>query len=313
MKREVMNAVVCKKYGPPEVLFYTENAVKPVPKPKQLLVRVHATAVNSGDVRVRGLQVSGFLRIIMRLVLGVFKPRNPILGLVFSGIVEQVGSDVKSFKTGDEVFGMTGFDMGTYASYLTIAEKKSIALKPDNASHEEAAAIVFGGGSAIYFLEKAGVKSGKDLKVLVYGATGAVGTSAIQIAKYYDAEVTAVCSDSGIALSKSLGAADVINYKAEDFTENGKKYDIIFDAVGKLKKRNCKNSLKNQGKYVSVASLDVAAENKEQLEFLKMLFEANKLDAVIDKVYNLNEMVEAHRYVDTGRKKGNVVIKVTGS
>lgn len=304
-----MKAVVCNQYGPPDVLQVKQVAI-PRPGNNEVLVRIKATAVNSGDVRVRGLVVPGFLRIVMRFVLGFNKPRKPILGTVLSGVVEVVGNKVQSFKAGDEVYAMTGMKFGTYAEYITLKEKGVIAPKPVNASFEEAAAIIFGGSTAIYFLNKAKIQQSPQKKVLIYGATGSVGTSAIQIAQYHNAEITAVCSEEGSDLVKSLGAGHVIIYTREDFTKTGAKFDIIFDAVGKLKKKDCSALLSGQGKFVTVGGLDVASETKDQLLFLKNLFEKDQLKAVIDKAYDLDNMVEAHRYVDTGRKKGNVVIKV---
>jgi len=304
-----MKAVICEKYGPPQVLKIKE-VVKPVPKPDEVLIKIMATAVNSGDVRTRGLVVAGFLRIVMRFVLGFSGPRQRILGTVLSGVVEEVGSEVTKFKLGDEVFASTGFKFGTYAEYISLSEKGTIALKPKKASFEQAASIPFGGGSALYFLRKAGISQERGQKVLVYGASGAVGTGAVQIAKHYGATVTAVCSQINTNLVKSLGADHVIAYTKEDFTKNGKKYDIIFDAVGKQPKKVCADSLAKDGKYITVASLDVASEKKEHLTFLSKLYDKGEYRAVIDKTYPLEDIVEAHRYVDQGKKKGNVVVTI---
>lgn len=305
-----MKAVICTKYGLPEVLKVVELD-KPIAKDKEVLVKIMATAVNSGDVRVRGLAVSGLQRVMIRFVIGFNKPRKQVLGTVLSGIVESVGSTVTKFKVGDEVYAMTGFKFGTYAEYVTLNEDSPIALKPSNASFEEAAAIPFGGSTAMYFLNKAKIGQKSNQTVLIYGATGAVGVAAVQIAKYYGATVTAMCSEEGEAVVKSIGADKIIFYTKEDFTKNEDRYDIIFDAVGKKTKKECANSLEKDGVYVSVAGFDIASETREQLEFLKKLFEEKKYQAVIDKIFSLNELVEAHRYVDSGRKKGNVVIKVT--
>jgi NADPH:quinone reductase-like Zn-dependent oxidoreductase len=307
--KRFMKAVICERYGPPEVLKIKEVA-KPIPKPNEVLVKIIATAVNSGDVRIRGLAVEGFMRIIMRLVLGLRGPRKPVLGMVLSGVVEKVGSDVAQFKPGDEIFAATGFKCGAYAEYATVSEHGTIALKPKKASFQEAAAIPFGGGSALYFLRKAGIGQKPGQKVLVYGASGAVGTGAVQIAKHYGATVTAVCSQINTKLVKSLGADHVIAYTKEDFTKNGENYDIIFDAVGKITKKACVDSLAQDGKYITVASLDVASEQKEHLTFLSKLFDKGEYKAVIDRTYRLEDIVEAHRYVDLGKKKGNVVITV---
>jgi NADPH:quinone reductase-like Zn-dependent oxidoreductase len=304
-----MKAIVCTKYGSPEVLEYREID-KPNPKEEEILVRVTATAVNSGDVKVRGLLVEGFMKILMKLVLGFSKPRKPILGTVFSGIVESIGKSVLSFKIGDRVFGMTGFQFGTYAEYLTIGESSTVFLMPVNSTFEEAVSLIFGGQTAIYFLEKAKIQERKNPKVLVIGSTGAVGTSAVQIANSYGAQVSAVCSSRGENLMKELGISNLFLYDKEDFMQTNQRYDIIFDAVGKCDKKKIKTLLNTGGIFKSVEGLDVASETKEQLLFLKKLYEADKLKAVIDKTYSFEEVVEAHRYVDSGRKKGNVILKI---
>jgi NADPH:quinone reductase-like Zn-dependent oxidoreductase len=303
-----MKAIICPKYGPPEVLRI-ENIPKPVPKDEEILVKIIAAPVNSADVRVRGLAVNGFLKIIMRFVLGFSGPRKAILGTVFSGVVEDAGKNVSQFKSGDEVFGITGFKFGTHAEYISLKEKGNVTLKPANASHEEAAAIVFGGQSALYFLEKAKIKKLNNPKVLIIGA-GSVGTAAIQIANYFGADVTVVCSSDGNRIVKSLGISNIINYDKEDFTKTSSTFDIIFDAAGKSTKKQCSNLLNKGGTYKTVEGLDAASETKEQLEFLKELFEQGAYKAVIDKTFPFTHAVEAHRYVDTGRKKGNVVLKI---
>jgi len=307
MHDQLMNAVVCLAYGPPEVL-HIKKVKKPTPAATEVLVKVMATAVNSGDVRVRGLVVKGLLRIVMRLVLGIRKPRKPILGNVLSGIVEAVGEKVTTYKPGDEIMAVTGFQFGANAEYITLPATGNLSHKPSNASFEEAAAILFGGMTALYFLQKAGIGSRPNQHVLIYGATGSVGTSAVQIARHYGAAVTAVCSEAGAELAKSLGSDEVVIYTKQDFTTLEQKFDIILDAAGKTKKVDCRSLLKTGGRYVTVGGLDVAKETKAQLETLKQLFEQGELSAVIDKVYSLPEIIEAHRYVDTGRKKGNVVI-----
>jgi NADPH:quinone reductase-like Zn-dependent oxidoreductase len=251
------------------------------------------------------------MKIIMRFVLGFTKPRKPILGTVFSGIVVQIGKEVKGFKIGDEVFGSTGFKFGTYAEYITLSEKDNVILKPKNASFEEAAAIPFGGQTALYFLQKAKITKKINPKVLIYGATGAVGTAAIQIVKYYNGEITAVCSTRGKNMLEDLGITNIILYDKEDFTKFSSKFDIIFDAVGKTSKKQCLHLLDNGGIYKTVESLEIATETKGQLEFLCNLFESGKYNVAIDKIYPLTEIVEAHRYVDTGRKKGNVILRVS--
>lgn len=307
-----MKAVVCPKYGPPEVLTIKDLS-KPSPNKDEVLVKAIASSVNTGDVRIRGLKVEGIMKIVMRVVLGFNKPRKPVLGTTFSGIVEQVGDAVTRFKVGDEVYGATGFNQGCHAEYLSIPEKKVITKKPANASFEEAAALPFGGQTAIYFLRKGGIEEINNPQVLIYGATGSVGTAAVQIAKHYGANVTALCSSRGKELAQGLGADSIILYDQEDFTKVSDKFDIILDAVGKTSKKQCNSLLKPDGKFLSVEGMDIASERTEYLEFLRELFESKHLNAVIDKVYPMEQVVEAHKYVDTGRKKGNVVLKMAGN
>ena len=309
MIKTTMKAVICTKYGPPEVLRI-EVVEKPVPKDNEILIKIIATAVNSGDVRVRGLVVEGFMKIVMRLVLGFSKPRKPILGTVFSGIVEQVGKNVTDFKIAEEVYGITGFKFGTYAEYIAVSDKSAVTKKPFNATFEEAAAICFGGQTAYYFLEKAKISEKSNLKVLIYGATGSVGTAAIQIAKYHNAVVTAVCSEQGKELVKGLGADNIILYTKEDYTKIPEKFDIIFDAVGKITIKQSAHLLSNGGIFKSVEGFDVASDQIKQLEFLREVFEKGKYKANIDKTYTIDNVIDAHRYVDTGRKKGNVVLRI---
>jgi NADPH:quinone reductase-like Zn-dependent oxidoreductase len=304
-----MRAIICTKYGPPEVLKIT-NVEKPVQKDNEILIKIIASSVNSADVRIRSLDVPGFLKVIMRFVLGFNKPRKPILGVAFSGVIEQTGKNVTNFKNGEEVFGITGFKFGTYGEYIALSEKSIVVKKPINATFEEAAAIPFGGHTAIYFLDKAKISAKANPKILIYGATGSVGTAAIQIAQYHNAEITAVCSEKGLKLIKELGVDKVILYDKEDFTKCSERFDIIFDTVGKVSKKQCAPLLNKGGRYVTVGSLESASERKEQLELLRKLFEAGKYKATIDKIYSMDEIVEAHRYVDTGRKKANVVLKI---
>ncbi len=303
-----MKAVICTKYGSPEVLQIQEVS-KPIPKDNQILVKIVATAVNSGDVRVRSLDVKGFMKLIMRLVLGISKPRKPILGTAFSGVVETTGENVSKFKAGDKVFGMTGFNFGTHAEYIVINENSNVIEMPHNVTFEEAAAIIFGGHTAIYFLDKAKIADKPNKKILIIGATGSVGTSAIQIAKHHHADITAVCSSEGKKLVGELGVTNIILYDKEDFTKQTEKFDIIFDAVGKSNKKQCEILLNKNGIYKSVSSY--ASETIQQLQLLKELFEKGELKALIDKTFQMNEIIEAHRYVDTGRKKGNVVLKIS--
>lgn len=302
-----MKAVICTQYGCPEVLQIQEVA-KPIPSDSQILVKIVATTVNSGDVRVRSLNVKGVMKFIMRLVLGISKPRKPILGTVFAGVVETVGKKVSRFKAGDKVFGMTGFNFGTHAAYIAINHNSNVIEMPDHASFEEAAAIIFGGHTAIYFLDKAKITEKPIKKVLIIGATGSVGTSAIQIAKYYNADITAVCSSEGQRLVGELGVIKIILYDKEDFTKRTEKFDIIFDAVGITNKKQCIKLLNRNGIYKSVNTY--APETIQQLQLLKVLFEKGALKPVIDKTFQMDEIIKAHQYVETGRKKGNVVLQI---
>jgi NADPH:quinone reductase-like Zn-dependent oxidoreductase len=304
-----MKAVVCTKYGSPEVLQIRE-VPKPIPKDNEILVRIMATSVNSADVRVRSLDVKGFMKVIMRLVLGISKPRKPILGTVFSGVVETVGNKVSKFKIGDKVFGMSGFKFGTYAEYIAVNQNSNVSEMPKNATFEEAAAIIFGGQTAIYFLEKAKITEKVNPKILIIGATGSVGIAAIQIAKHHIADITAVCSSEGRKLLSELGVNSIVLYDREDFTKQPEKFDIIFDAVGKYNRNQCASLLNKNGIYRSV-SLGYASETIQQLQRLKELFEKGKINAVIDKTFQIEEIIDAHRYVDTGRKKGNLVLKIS--
>jgi len=303
-----MKAVICTQYGSPDVLKLREW-VKPNPKKDQILIKIIASAVNSADVRVRSLEVKGFMKFVMRLALGYSKPRNPILGTVFSGIVEEIGSGVTKFKVGVEVFGMTGFNFGTYAEYVVVNQNSNVLAKPFNATFEEAASLVFGGQTAIHFLEKTKLTQKASPKVLIIGATGAVGTAAIQLAKHAGSAVTAVCSSGGEGLAKKLGASKVICYDREDPKNFKGTFDVIFDAVGKNGKNYCRHLLNKKGTYESVNS-GYASETVAQLQLLKHLFEQGAFKAVIDKVYAMEDIVEAHKLVDSGRKKGNVVLRV---
>ncbi|WP_338452423.1 NAD(P)-dependent alcohol dehydrogenase [Niallia oryzisoli] len=300
-----MKAVICTKYGPPEVLELKE-VEKPVPEDNEILVKIHATTVASGDIRVRSFNSPLLLWLPMRLVLGLRKPRKPILGVELAGEIEEVGKYVKKFKKGDQVFAMTGMNFGAYAEYISLHEDTTVALKPDNLSYNEAAAIAFGGTSALYFLRKGNIQEGQ--KILIYGASGSVGTSAVQLAKYFGADVTAVCSTGNVDLVKSLGADQVIDYLKEDFTSSAERYDLIFDAVGKCSRKDGIKALTPKGKFVSVEGQGIAKVHTEDLLFLSGLIEKELYRPVIDKRYPLEEICEAHRYVEKGHKKGNVVI-----
>ncbi|MCU5241485.1 NAD(P)-dependent alcohol dehydrogenase [Bacillus cereus] len=299
-----MKAIICTKYGPPNVL-QLQNVEKPKPKKNEVLVKIHATSVSTGDCRIRGFNSPLLFWIPMRIILGFRKPRKPILGVELSGEIEDIGTDVTQFKKGDQVFALTELHLGGYAEYTCVHESGLIALKPTNVTYEEAAVIPFGGTSALHFLRKGQIKKGQ--RVLIYGASGSVGTAAIQLAKYFGATVTAICSSSNFDLVTTLGADNVIDYMKEDFTKRGEHYDIIFDAVGKYKKSLCTDALMPNGKYVSVNGM-MAKVSKEDMNLLKQLAETEKLKPVIDRTYRLEEIAEAHIYVEKGHKKGNVSI-----
>ncbi|MCU4841881.1 NAD(P)-dependent alcohol dehydrogenase [Bacillus cereus] len=299
-----MKAIICTKYGPPNVL-QIQNVEKPKPKKNEVLVKIHATSVSTGDCRIRGFNSPLLFWIPMRIILGFRKPRKPILGVELSGEIEDIGTDVTQFKKGDPVFALTELNLGGYAEYTCVHESGLIALKPTNVTYEEAAVIPFGGTSALHFLRKGQIKKGQ--RVLIYGASGSVGTAAVQLAKYFGATVTAICSSSNFDLVTALGADNVIDYMKEDFTKRGEHYDIIFDAVGKYNKSLCTDALMPNGKYVSVNGM-MAKVSKEDMNLLKQLAETEKLKPVIDRTYRLEEIAEAHIYVEKGHKKGNVSI-----
>jgi len=324
--RSKMKAIVCTKYGPPEVLQLKE-VKKPIPKENEILIKVYASSVTSGDCRLRSFTYAPWFRLFAPFIYGFRKPRKNIPGDDLAGEIEDVGKDVNLFKKGDQVFGASsvfGFG-GTNAEYTCLPANKQVALKPTNMSSEEAAAVPFGGASAVHFLKKGSIQKGE--KVLIYGASGSVGTYAVQIAKYFGAEVTAVCSTSNLDLVKSLGADKVIDYTQEDFTKNGQTYDAIFDTVIKTSYTRCKRSLKPGGRYITVdwpllpalwttitggkkIIFGIPPTSNENLVYLKKLIEAGKVKAIIDKLYPMEQIVEAHKYVDTGHKKGNVVITI---
>lgn len=321
-KKIKMKAIVYKQYGAPDVLQLKE-VVKPTLKDKEVLIKIKATAVNSGDLRLR--KADPFA---VRLFFGLVKPKINILGSVFSGQIDSIGKDVKLFKVGDEVFGHTDMSFGAYAEYKNLSENGSLALKPSSITYKEAAVIPFGGATALYWIKKVNIKKGQ--KILINGASGAVGTAAVQIAKYFGANVTGICSTENLDLVKSIGADKVIDYTKEDFSVDGESYDIIFDTVNKLSIDQCIKSLNKNGSLIlSAAGMSemlkglrikmtssikvftgVISHNAEDINFLRKLIESGNLKPVIDKVYSLEQIAEAHTYVEKGHKKGNVAIEI---
>jgi NADPH:quinone reductase-like Zn-dependent oxidoreductase len=323
-----MKAIVWTKYGSPDGLHLKE-VEKPTPKDNEVLIKIHATTVTAGDCEMRSLKLAIWLRPLTRMIIGLFKPKRiTILGQELAGEIEAVGKDVKRFKKDDQIFASTDFFMGAYAEYKCLPEDGMLALKPTNLTFEEAATLPVGGLNALHFIGKGNIQDGQ--KVLINGAGGSIGTIAIQLAKLSDAVVTAIDSESKFEMMKSIGADKVIDYKQEDFTKSGEKYDIIFDIVGKASfSRSIRSLTKNgiyllgnpslmknfRGRWISRLSSkkvisEVLSGKIEDLIHLKELFEAGKLKTVIDKSYPLEQIAEAHKYVEAGGKKGNVVIKV---
>lgn len=319
-----MKAVAWTRYGNPADALKLIEAEKPIPKKNEVLIKVHSTTVTAGDARLRASKVPIGFWLPTRLAFGLFEPRKKIPGMHFSGEVEEIGKEVKSFNIGDMVYGTAGMHFGANAEYICLAEKEAFIKKPDAIDHDDAVASIFGGETAIHFLtEKAKLGAGQN--ILINGASGAVGTASIQLAKYLGAEVTAVCSTGNLDLVTSLGADKTIDYTMETVGASGESYDIVLDAVGNIPLSRCKNMLKRRGKLISINSgllvtlsgiwkkemiTGVAGESKEHLELLKNLVMNGDIKPVIDRVYPLERIVEAHEYVDEGHKKGNVVISV---
>jgi len=323
-----MKAILHTKFGPPDELQLKE-VKKPAPRHNEVLIKIHATTVTSTDCNVRNFTfVPGVFQLPARLFMfGVFKPRINILGIDLAGEIEAIGKDVERFKEGDQVFGTPGMALGAHAEYTCVPEDGVLTIKPANMAWEVAAPIFLGASTALFYLrDKGNIQAGH--KTLIYGASGAIGTYAVQLAKYFGAEVTGVCSTTNLEMVKSLGAHKVIDYTQEDYTESGETYDLILDTVGKTSFSRCKKSLKQKGVFLPVVmditeliqiiwtSLiggkkvkgGVAGESIEDLIFFKKLIEAGKLKPVIDRCYSLEQTVEAFRYVEKGHKKGNVVI-----
>lgn len=323
-----MKAAVCTNYGPPEVVEIRE-VPQPVPKANELLVRVHATTVSSGDARIRGADFPLGMSLLAKSMFGFIKPRQPIFGSGYAGTVEAIGADVTKFSVGDRVFGERGFELATHAEYCCIGEDDSVVTMPANIGFEKAAAVTFGTPTSLMYLRDLGdIQSGQS--VLINGASGCLGTAGVQLAKHFGAEVTGVCSTQNVQLVKSLGADQVIDYTQEDFTKNGLRYDFIYSTLGKVNLSQCWSSLKSDGVFLSaVASLPrllyskliamfsrrqikdgVANPTKEDFQLFKELCEEGKLTPVIDRTFPLEQIVEAYRLVDSGHKKGSVVIKI---
>ncbi len=330
-----MKAIIYTEYGSPHVLHLVE-VEKPTPKDNEILVRIYAASVNYGDTLARNFRGTPHTQFNMpfifyypaRMAFGFRKPKIQTLGSEFAGKVEAIGKEVKSFKTGDQVFGYRGMNMGANAEYLCVPEASLITTKPANMAYDEAATIPYGALTALNLLRKAPIERGQ--KVLIHGASGAIGSAAVQLAKHYGAEVTGVCGTPRLAFVKSLGADKVIDYTQEDFTQNGKTYDLIFDILGKSSFSRCKNSLTKNGRYLlasfkmkqlfqmlwtsKIGSKKVicafSSEKIEDLLFIKELVEKGKIKSGIDRRFRLEQTAEAHRYIETGQKKGNVVILV---
>jgi NADPH:quinone reductase-like Zn-dependent oxidoreductase len=308
-----MRAAVCTAYGPPEVL-QIRTVPDPRPRNNEVCIRLVATAVTASDCIVRGLKLRGVYRLFMRAAFGIRAPRKGIIGMIAAGEIESVGREVTAFKPGDQVFGMDGFRAGTYAEKVCWPASTALAPRPANLKYEECAALPYGGLIASYFMRRLKVREGQRL--LVYGASGAIGTSAVQVASHLGADVTGVCSTTNLELVKSLGATQVIDYTVDDFTQSATRYDIIFDAVGK---RKSAKAMVNAGAALVSGGISMSVDDafprtrKSDLLVLKELAESGAFRPVIDRRFTLDEIVEAHRYVDLGHKKGNVIVTISPS
>ncbi len=306
-----MKAAVCTGYGPPEVL-QIRTVPDPRPGNKEVCIRLVATAVTASDCIVRGLKLPGVYRLLMRAAFGFRAPRKGIIGMIAAGEIESVGREVTSFKPGDQVFGMDGFRAGTYAEKVCWPASAALALRPANLTYEESAALPYGGLLASFFVRRLKVRKGQRL--LVYGASGAIGTAAVQLARHLGAEVTGVCSTANLELVRSLGATTVIDYTTDDFTQSGTRYDLIFDAVGK---RKSAKAMLNAGAVLAPGGVSMSVDDafprtkRSDLLVLKELAESGAFRPVIDRRFTLDEIVEAHRYVDLGHKKGNVIVTIS--
>jgi NADPH:quinone reductase-like Zn-dependent oxidoreductase len=311
MENKKMRAVICTKYGGPEVLQLKE-VDKPVPKDNEVLIKNFVTTVHVGDVRMRKFDVPRAQWLLARIIIGIRKPKKVALGMELSGVVEAVGKDVTLYKKGDTVFAGSFWTASSYAEYVCMSEDGALAIKPSNMTFEEAAAgATTGGVTALVILKKANIKPGQ--KILINGASGSIGTYAVQFCKVFGAEVTGVCSTTNLELVRSLGADKVIDYTKENFWDQSEKYDVIFDAVSKLNKSQAKKSLKKTGIYLD-SDKDSGGSSTDHIppliKEIKELIEKGSIKAVIDKRFPLEQIVEAHKYVETGRKKGHVVITV---
>lgn len=304
-----MKAVICTAYGSPEVLAI-RDVPRPNPKTNEILIRVYASAVHSGDRRLRTLDVPALGKIPMRLVVGWRAPRQPILGVVLAGEVVAIGSGVRRFKVGNRVYALTGMRFGGYAEYACLSEKQCVAVMPERADYIEAASLPFGGTTTFHFFRKLTIERAKT--ILIYGASGAVGSLAVQLAKRRGLHVTAVCHERNVDLVRRLGADVVVPYSIPGYEDELATYDAVFDAAGKIKKRQARRHVAPNGKFCSLAGQGVARERIEDLLELNDAFDRGEIQAVIDSVYPLDEIVEAHRYVDQGKKVGNVIVTIGG-